>query len=124
MRMTHCEICGGKLKSWQKYTCSTECSTVRSRNQRVQEHKAVHIKPEPYIRKKHKYIETDADQARIKREIDERHSLGHCKGRVIEKGSEEWKEIVKTLTHIDRVPDQRRMPMLAPSKYRAGGIAA
>jgi len=69
-------------------------------------------------------IETDEDQAKLKRAIDERYSMVHCLGRTIEQGSPEWDAIVKTITPIDLVPNGRSMPPLAPSKYRNGGIAA
>lgn len=82
------------------------------------------VRAEKYTPQRMRCIETDSDQIAIKKAIDAKYGIGHDTGRVIEKGSIEWDAIVKTITPLERVPSRRAMPALAPSKYRAGGIAA
>lgn len=48
------------------------------------------IKSKDHIPKKQKPLETDADQLRIKREIDDRYAVSPDLGRVIERGSDEF----------------------------------
>lgn len=102
--MAFCLNCGAEYTSQRRRMfCSDKCQrelqkqrdAIRGRKATI---KSVKIEVTPYQRKQSKQIETDSDQARIKREIDGRYSIGHNPGRRIEKGSNEWKEIVKTLT--------------------------
>lgn len=81
--------------------CSERCQekkqvSVNAYNERLK--KPAETKPQPYIVQPRRIIETDADQARLKKQIDEKH--GVCNGPVIihKKGTPEWNEIVKTLT--------------------------
>ena len=121
-----CQICGSILSKWQKYTCSTECSNRRTRAATLAETKSPYrdVRVEKYTPQRRRCIETDSDQIAIKRAIDAKYGIGHDTGRVIEKGSIEWDAIVKTLTPVDRISRGQSMPPLAPSRYRAGGIAA
>lgn len=99
-----------------------ECSNARTRKATREEVRSPYIACEPYQRREQPIIETDADQARIKRAIDERYSIGHCQGRSL-KGTAEWDDVVKTITPLDRVPQRHAMPPMAPSIDNYGGMA-
>ena len=85
--------------------CSARCK--EKRHKKVTDYNAQfkrpdEVKPQPRIVTKPRQIETDADQARIKRAIDERHSIGRSPGRSL-KGTPEWDDVVKTLTPPNRI---------------------
>ena len=124
-RKTHCEMCGTRLKPWQKYTCSTDCSNRRTRAATLAGNKSPHkeVKVEKYTPQRMRCIETDSDQIAIKKAIDAKYGIGHDTGRSL-LGTPEWDEVIKTITPVDRIGRGMNMPALAPSKYRAGGIAA
>lgn len=123
-----CVYCGKEYQPLihnQRF-CNRTCSTNSYRDERRaevasyrQEIKRLQDIPK---RKDPTIIETDADQARIKKAIDDRYSIGHCQGRSL-KGTAEWDDVVKTITPLDRVPKRHAMPLMAPSKDNYGGIA-
>jgi len=88
-----------------KLFCSRECKAAshRERERNKRNIKSYHPPVEPWRSSKKRQIETDADQARIKRELDERHGICNGPVRKIKKGSREWNEIVKTLTPPQKI---------------------
>ena len=111
--MATCVFCGEGYPSRQrKLYCSDACSKA-SQKQRDASRSRVNIKSvkveiTPYQYKQHRQIETDADQARIKREIDEKYGCCPSECRSL-KGTPEWDEVVNSLTPPERI---RKVPAL------------
>lgn len=95
-----CEYCGNEFEGLYKKQrfCRRECSAKYWQDQRRDQEKSPYLPVERHQRRPKQLIETDADQARLKRLIDDRHSIGHDPGITIKRGSKEWKEIEKTVT--------------------------
>lgn len=95
-----CVICACELPKHRRLTCSNECYK-KYRNTYNREYASTRnmTKGTPVHQAKRTGtpIETDADQARIKREIDLKHGIGCGPCRSL-KGTPEWDEAVKTAT--------------------------
>jgi hypothetical protein len=102
-----CDHCGKQFESLypDKLYCSRACKAAAYRKKQNDKRNIKSYRPpvEKWSSSPRKQIETDADQARIKREVDERYGIGHQPGRRIEKGSDEWKQIEMELIPLDRI---------------------
>lgn len=100
-----CVICACELPKHRRLTCGNECYK-KYRNTYNREYastrnmtKGTPLSP---TKRSSKPIETDADQARIKREIDQKHGIG-CGPCISLKGTPEWDEAVKAATPPHRI---------------------
>lgn len=86
--------------------CSSVCRHKKQwQNQKIaqyKEYKSANIKPEPYQPKVKQVLITDEEQKKIDHECFMKTAVTFDK-KIYKKNSKEWKEIVKTLTPLNKI---------------------
>ena len=107
--MATCVICGNTLDKHRRLTCNDTCH-AEYRALYGKNFSSVHPKKKDAIRysdikRPVKAIETDAEQERIRRDVDTKLAWKPDPGRSL-KGTPDWDRVVTEVTRLDRIRRQ------------------